>query len=441
MNPQRLSKMSTMKYILLTLLSYCTVNIAAAQTCGTTNLAAGRPMTGTSAASYENASVLVDGDVNTHFWPSDRSTDQWGYVQLASSVTICRVVVKWKEYHQGAFKVQVMNTNPSGGGTWTDIATVTSNNNPTIVSGTAINDLSIPNSYGTNQYVRLLILAPLGNVQPVELEVYSSAANNLPTVSISSPANNASFTEGSTVTINANAADNDGTISKVEFYQGSTKLGEDLTNPYSYAWTNVSTGNYALTAKAYDNAGGITTSSTINITVVPPPSAGAVWSLTGNAATPSMSKMLGTTESEPLIFTTNNIERARINESGQLIIGATTVPTTELTNVKLAVNGDMVVRRLKVTNPGTWADFVFSRDYKLPSLRQLEEYIKKHQHLPGVPSAEKIQQNGLDIAAGQTILMQKIEELTLYVLEQNKRLERQEKEIKSLKKQLKKSGK
>ena len=94
-----------------------------------------------------------------------------------------------------------------------------------------------------------------------------SAPNTLPTVSITSPANGATFTAPATVSIAANAADADGTISKVEFYNGTTLLGSDAASPYTYSWTSVAAGTYAITAKAYDNANGITTSSAVSITV------------------------------------------------------------------------------------------------------------------------------------------------------------------------------
>jgi hypothetical protein len=95
----------------------------------------------------------------------------------------------------------------------------------------------------------------------------STTANIAPAVSITSPANNALFATGSTVTINANATDTDGTIAKVEFFQGATKLGEDFTTPYSLAWVGVPVGSYSLTAKATDNLGAVTTSTAIAITV------------------------------------------------------------------------------------------------------------------------------------------------------------------------------
>jgi YD repeat-containing protein len=91
-----------------------------------------------------------------------------------------------------------------------------------------------------------------------------------PTVSLTSPANNAAFTAGSNITINASASGS-GTVNKVEFFQGATKLGEDTTSPYSFSWTSVAAGSYVLTARATDNVGGATTSSAVNITVHQPP--------------------------------------------------------------------------------------------------------------------------------------------------------------------------
>ncbi|HTG18091.1 MAG TPA: Ig-like domain-containing protein, partial [Blastocatellia bacterium] len=88
-----------------------------------------------------------------------------------------------------------------------------------------------------------------------------------PAVSITAPANNTSFLSPAAVTINATASDSDGSVSKVEFFQGSTKLGETTTSPFSYAWTNVGVGSYVLTAKATDNLGAVTTSTAVNITV------------------------------------------------------------------------------------------------------------------------------------------------------------------------------
>ena len=98
-------------------------------------------------------------------------------------------------------------------------------------------------------------------------EALSVLANQPPTVSIVSPLNGATFTAPATVVIDATAADADGTISRVEFYNGANLLNTDTAAPYSFSWSNVAAGSYALTAKAYDNSGAVTTSSAVNITV------------------------------------------------------------------------------------------------------------------------------------------------------------------------------
>lgn len=100
-------------------------------------------------------------------------------------------------------------------------------------------------------------------------ELSATTTNAPPTTSISSPANGATFTAPANITINANASDTDGSIAKVEFFRGTTKLGEDTSSPYTFAWTSVAAGTYALTSVAHDNLGATTTSAVVNITVNP----------------------------------------------------------------------------------------------------------------------------------------------------------------------------
>jgi len=94
-----------------------------------------------------------------------------------------------------------------------------------------------------------------------------AAANKVPTVSIASPANGATFTAPATIAIAANAADSDGSIARVEFYQGSTLLGTFTSTPYKWTWGPLAGGTYSLTARAVDNLGASKTSSPVTITV------------------------------------------------------------------------------------------------------------------------------------------------------------------------------
>ena len=95
--------------------------------------------------------------------------------------------------------------------------------------------------------------------------------NEGPTISITAPTNNAVYTAPASVTITANANDADGSIAKVEFYNGTTLLNLDNAAPYTYNWTNIGAGTYTITAKAYDNINAVTTSTAITIQVNMPP--------------------------------------------------------------------------------------------------------------------------------------------------------------------------
>ena len=102
---------------------------------------------------------------------------------------------------------------------------------------------------------------------------------------------------------------------------------------------------------------------------------------------------------------------------------------------KLAVNGDIFSRKVKVTQTG-WSDYVFEQNYPLLSLTEVEEYIGKHKHLPDVPSANSVEENGLDLGDNQAILLKKIEELTLYIIDINKKLENLSKDNVELRKKV-----
>ncbi|MCR6641437.1 MAG: Ig-like domain-containing protein [Sporocytophaga sp.] len=99
-----------------------------------------------------------------------------------------------------------------------------------------------------------------------------TVTNTLPTISIVAPTNNSSFPFATDVELKVNAVDADGTITKVEYFNGTTKIGESTTTPFSFIWKNIPLGTYTITAKATDNIGGTTTSLPIqfSITNTPP---------------------------------------------------------------------------------------------------------------------------------------------------------------------------
>jgi len=93
---------------------------------------------------------------------------------------------------------------------------------------------------------------------------------------------------------------------------------------------------------------------------------------------------------------------------------------------KLSVNGKIRAHEIKVETLN-WPDYVFAKEYQLPSLQETEKYIQDKGHLPGIPSASDVKANGIDLGEMNAKLLQKIEELTLHLIELEKKNERQEK--------------
>lgn len=117
-----------------------------------------------------------------------------------------------------------------------------------------------------------------------------------------------------------------------------------------------------------------------------------------------------------------------VNNDGNITVGTETVYNGDY---KLSVNGKVACTELKVDTD--WADFVFEDNYKLRELEEVEDFINENKHLPDVPSAKQVQEEGLKVAEMQTVMMQKIEELTLYMIELKKENKALKAEIEALK--------
>lgn len=211
------------------------------------------------------------------------------------------------------------------------------------------------------------------------------------------------------------------------------------------------------------------------------------WSLTGNAGTTGLN-FIGTTDARALIFKTNNLNRFLISSSGnftfytgemffhapvstnaftisrnlnqvtrklylrvdttedsenlflmqdggKVSVGLTQTPTClDCNEYRLFVKDGIKTEKVKVdiAADNGWADYVFAKDYKLMPLKEVENYINTNGHLPEVPSTEEAIQNGIELKEMNILLLKKVEELTLHLIEQNKQISEQNKRIEQL---------
>jgi hypothetical protein len=135
-----------------------------------------------------------------------------------------------------------------------------------------------------------------------------------------------------------------------------------------------------------------------------------------------------------------------IDQTGNTTISGNTyvaknlgIGTTNTSGYQLAVNGNAIANSLTLQLYGTWPDYIFDKSYQLLPLTDVQAYIDKNHHLPEVPSAADVARDGMNVGPMNEVLVKKVEELTLYMIELNKQLKDQQLEITKLKKKI--SGK
>lgn len=241
---------------------------------------------------------------------------------------------------------------------------------------------------------------------------YSAALGNL---TIASGGSSFASGQGTIASGNLSFATNNG--SKATGY-GSFSMGQGTNANGIYS---LATGGYTTAQATFSSTFGNQTEATSFSSFVI-----GQYNVTGSYSTTSW------VSTDPLFIIGNG--QSASSKSNALIVlkngnvGIGTNLTNNTSNYKLSVNGD--VRAKKVVVETGWSDFVFEAEYKLRSLQELEIYIQQYGHLPEIPSANTIENNGADIGELLKLQMQKIEELTLYIIEQEKRIRSLEKETK-----------
>jgi len=191
------------------------------------------------------------------------------------------------------------------------------------------------------------------------------------------------------------ALDVAGTINATNFLINGSPLSSGSSpwttsgNDISYATGNVGIGT-AASGYALDVAGTINATNFL-VNGAPLSSGSSPWTTSGN----------------DISYATGNVGIGTSNTQGYMF----------------AVAGSMVAESVKVELEGNWPDFVFEKNYTLLSLKEVEAFINNNGHLPNVPSAEEIKNNGIDLGEMDATLLQKIEELTLHSIQQQKEIE------------------
>jgi hypothetical protein len=150
------------------------------------------------------------------------------------------------------------------------------------------------------------------------------------------------------------------------------------------------------------------------------------WSVAGNVGTNPQFQFMGTLDEKDLVIKTNNEERIRVKSDGQLNIAGNANFSSGLSiggsalnipeGYSLAVHGQMITEEV-VVKLQPWPDYVFTKGYELRSINELKKFIATNQHLPGVPSSSEIESSKIGVGKLMSKEMEKIEELTLYMIQ------------------------
>ncbi len=174
-----------------------------------------------------------------------------------------------------------------------------------------------------------------------------------------------------------------------------------------------------------DEEGTLYNSNNTNFSLAPGP-----WMTGGNQIPVNGSHVIGTNNEFDLIFRTNATNRMWLTSGGKVGIGIQPASNGD-PDYKLYVDGSIAARELKIMM-GSFPDFVFDSTYQLMPIQSLTNYIETNKHLPGVPSGKEISDSqGIETGSFQQLLLQKIEELTLYLIQQQEQIDHLKRQLES----------
>jgi len=197
---------------------------------------------------------------------------------------------------------------------------------------------------------------------------------------------------------------------------------------YSHSASKVTIGSNTING-SYNTKGGVLEINSLDNTSGTSLGLFAATSQVFLTANPTFDNSLNFSNNKPFVFRMNNIGNImKMHTDGSISIGTDTNPA----DYKLAVGGKLIAEAVRVELEIDWADYVFSPNYELLSLSELEEFIAKNGHLPNIPNAATIKEEGIDLGVMQTKQMEKIEELALYIIELHKEVESLKEQVKLL---------
>nr|WP_298793780.1 fibronectin type III domain-containing protein [uncultured Allomuricauda sp.] len=237
--------------------------------------------------------------------------------------------------------------------------------------------------------------------QSTASNITASTMNSSDTQAPSAPTLSNSGSSDATVDLSwSGAADNVGVTGYKIFKDGTLEATLGNVSTYTAIGLTANTA-YSFTATALDATGNESlASNSVSVTTNASPGGGSsgdsVWSESNSVA----------------------------SYTGDVAIGTSSVPS----GYKLAVDGNIRTRKIRV-DQDTWPDYVFKKGYELPSLEEIHKHIKEKGHLPNIPSATEVKANGIELGEMNKLLLEKIEQIMLHMIEQKNQIENLQKQI------------